>query len=92
MTTQLLAKISPSQKQAAIDRAKNKPQNIEEMAEGDLAIFEISQTWRKTEDWVMRFLATTFLITLTVLGGFNMQDHANHERVRITRTRREKEI
>lgn len=92
MTTQLLAKISPSEQKAAIDYAKNKPLSMDEVGSAEVAIFEISQAWNKTEDWVMRFLATTFLITLTVLGGFNTQPYADHERVRITRTRRREDV
>ncbi|AUR82838.1 TMhelix containing protein [Vibrio phage 1.029.O._10N.261.55.A7] len=93
MTIQLLAKITPSQQQAAIDLSKNKPQNVIEMAEGETAIFEMSQTWHKTEDWVKRYLAATFMIMVAILGGFqalNPDVNQDFERVRITRTRTRK--
>lgn len=88
MTIQLLAKITEQEQQSAIEYAKNKPQSCNEMAEGELAVFELSQTWHKSEEWVKRFLSTTFLIMLTVLGGFNTQPYADHERVRTTKSRR----
>ncbi len=94
MTIQILADIAPSQQQAAIDLAKDKPQNIDEMAEGDLAIFEISQTWGKTEEWVKRYLAATFLIMLSFTGGISMSndDHHDFERVRTTNARKREDI
>lgn len=92
MTTRILANISPEEQQAAIDFAKNKPQSTDDMVLGDDAVFEISQHWKKTEEWVKRYLAVTFLIVLSVMGGFNTQDYADHERVRVTRTRRKDDI
>ena len=94
MTIQILADITPSQQQAAIDLAKDKPQNIDEMADGDLAIFEISQTWGKTEEWVKRYLASTFLIVLSLMGGVMMINDGHHdfERVRTTSARKREDV
>lgn len=97
MTIQLLAKITQQEQQSAIDLSKNKPQSCDEMAEGELAIYEISQSWGKTEDWVKRYLAATFLVIVSILGGFPLNNPdipQDFERVqvRVTRTRREKEI
>lgn len=92
MNVKLFADVSPSQQKAAIDRSKNKPQNIEEMAEGEIAIFEISQTWRKTEDWVKRYLAATFLIMLSFTGGISMSTNDNHDFERVRMTRRKDDV
>lgn len=96
MTIQLLAKITPQEQQAAIDYAKNKPQSCDEMAEGEIAVYELSQTWHKSEEWVKRYLAATFLFIVSILGGFPLNNPDNHQefervQVRVTRTRREKE-
>tara|TARA_B100001063_G_C16779142_1_gene569380 strand:- start:10088 stop:10372 length:285 start_codon:yes stop_codon:yes gene_type:complete len=94
MNTRILADITPEEQQAAIDFAKNKPQNTEQMVIGDDAVFEISQSWKKTEDWVKRYLAATFLIMLSVTGGISMNndDHHDFERVRTTNARKGEDV
>ena len=94
MKTRILADITPEEQQAAIDFAKNKPQNTEQMVIGDDAVFEISQSWKKTEDWVKRYLAATFLIMLSVTGGISMNndDHHDFERVRTTNARKGEDV
>ncbi|AUR84310.1 TMhelix containing protein [Vibrio phage 1.054.O._10N.261.52.A1] len=94
MTTRILANISPEEQQAAIDFAKNKPQSTDDMVLGDDAVFEISQHWKKTEEWVKRYLAATFLIILSLTGGVSMMDNDDHnfERVRTTNARKREDI
>ena len=94
MTTRILANISLEDQRAAIDFAKNKPQSTDDMVLGDDAVFEISQHWKKTEDWVKRYLAATFLIMLSVTGGISMNndDHHDFERVRTTNARKREDI
>ena len=94
MTTRILANISPEEQQAAIDFAKNKPQSADDMILGDDAVFEISQHWKKTEEWVKRYLAVTFLIMLSFTGGISMIDNDDHnfERVRTTNARKREDI
>ena len=94
MNTRILADITPEEQQAAIDFAKNKPQNTEQMVIGDDAVFEISQRWKKTEGWVKRYLAATFLIILSLTGGVSMMDNDDHnfERVRTTNARKREDI
>lgn len=94
MNTRILADITPEEQQAAIDFAKNKPQNTEQMVIGDDAVFEISQHWRKTEEWVKRYLAATFLIILSLTGGMSMMNDDNHdfERVRTTNARKREDL
>ncbi|CAM0101700.1 hypothetical protein VPH209E381_0008 [Vibrio phage 209E38-1] len=79
MTTRILANISPEEQRAAIDFAKNKPQSTDDMVLGDDAVFEISQHWRKTEEWVKRYLAATFLIILSITGTFHVPDYKSLE-------------
>ncbi|AUR81885.1 TMhelix containing protein [Vibrio phage 1.016.O._10N.286.46.A11] len=64
------------------------------MVLGDDAVFEISQHWKKTEEWVKRYLATTFLIILSLTGGVSMinNDDHNFERVRTTNARKREDI
>lgn len=90
MSTRILANISPEEQQAAIDFAKNKPQSADDMLLGDDAVFEISQHWKKTEEWVKRYLATTFLIILSLAGSVSMMNSDDHdfERVRTTSARK----
>ena len=94
MTTRILANISPEEQRAAIDFAKNKPQSTDDMVLGDDAVFEISQHWKKTEEWVKRYLATTFLIILSLTGGVSMMNNDDHdfERVRTTNARKREDI
>ena len=94
MTTRILANISPEEQRAAIDFAKNKPQSTDDMVLGDDAVFEISQHWKKTEEWVKRYLATTFLIMLSLTGGASMMNNDDHdfERVRTTNARRREDV
>lgn len=94
MTTRILANISPEDQRAAIDFAKNKPQPTDDMVLGDDAVFEISQYWRKTEEWVKRYLAATFLIILSLTGGVSMMNNDDHdfERVRTTNARKREDV
>ena len=94
MKTRILANISPEEQQAAMDFAKNKPQSTDDMVLGDDAVFEISQQWKKTEEWVKRYLAATFLIILSLTGGVSMMDNDDHdfERVRTTNARKREDI
>lgn len=94
MTTRILANISPEEQQAAIDFAKNKPQSADDMVLGDDAVFEISQHWKKTEEWVKRYLATTFLIILSLTGSVSMMNNDDHnfERVRTTSAKKREDV
>lgn len=90
MTTHILANITPKEQEAAIKASKVDFMELteDEAIDADVAIAEMSTYWGKTENWVRRWLAATFLVLLSFVGGFDLGDHQNQDRVfRIVRVR-----
>lgn len=82
MTTHILANITQKEQEAAIKASKVDFMELtdDEASDAEVAIVEISTHWGKTENWVRRWLAATFLVLLSFMGGYDMGDDQNQDR------------
>lgn len=78
----LLANVTPAEQEAAIKHAKSSfpevEMEVDQLADAEIALFEISDKWGKTREWVRRYLAATFMVLLSVV---NLFDDAGTERM-----------
>ena len=100
MTTHIHARATPTQQDAAIKLSKTDMFQLtdDELDDAEIAVAVMSEHWGKTEDWVRRWLAATFLILLSFAGGFDLtsssNQHQDQDRVfaRVSRIKTKREV